>query len=202
MKGLIAVGLIVVGSAGFANADMLGYEIGNGSSVDAAVDPGLVINTELDANLGDVSFMLDDGDSFTFDFFDIWTPETTLNPDDFVPQAISATLDFDVPDEVVIIDGATGGGLTFFGLVQFGYVVWSDPVTVMTTRGDFEVSLNNATFNGGFFGLNEGQGDGATIQATVTQINSNLQAIPAPGAAVLAMMGMGGIASLRRRRDG
>ncbi len=199
MRVLLCGGVLLVGLAGFANADMLDYELGSGSSVDANQDSGLIINTELDAALADVAFTLDDGDSFTFDFFDIWTPESTLNGDDFVPQAITATLDFDVPDEVVIIDGASGGGLTFFGIVQFGYVVWDNPVTVMTSRGDFEVSLSNEAFNGGAFGLNEGQGHGATVFATVTQVDS--VPIPAPGAVVLAMLGFGGVASMRRRTN-
>jgi hypothetical protein len=149
------------------------YELDNGSVSAASSDPGLIINTMVKPTVPGTGFTLNDGGSFTFNFFDIWTDETTINKDDLVPCAISATINFVDPLTGATINGITVGGSWFKGLSQWGEVTWNGPVTV-SLPGDrvFNITLSNEDFNFGFGGLNEGMMCGATVEATINQISS------------------------------
>ena len=148
------------------------YEIAGGSINGNFADPGLVIHTSLSGGLAGTSFTLNDGGSSTFNFFNIWTDETTVNSDDLVAYNISATVNFSDPFTGATVNGVTFGGSILFGLSQWGQIQWSGPTTI--TLGDrvFSLSLSNEIFNPGIFGLSDGQGCGAIIEATVTQISS------------------------------
>jgi len=166
----------------------LNYTIGNGSSVTANLGSGLIINTSILVAPG-TSFSLNDGASQTFSFFSIWTNETSVNPDDESFQAISATLNFSNP-----ITGATVNGITFGGsliIFQGGRVEWQTPSPVFTLSDrTFSVSLSDETFNVGIFGLSGGQGCGAWVQATITQISSTVTrpaAVPENGSTVVLL---------------
>lgn len=74
-----------------AKAVLLGYTVGADSVVNANTGSGLIISTELNGALEGTHFSLDDGDSWTFDFFRIWTTEGSVESDDRSPKAISAT---------------------------------------------------------------------------------------------------------------
>ncbi len=142
---------------------------------------------------------MNDGGSSTFNFFNIWTDETTINPDDTISMDISATLNFSDPISGGTIHGVTVGGSILFGLAQWGQVTWNGPTII--TLGDrvFSISFTNETFNFGFFGLNGGPGYGATVQTIVTQISS--RAVP-ESSSTLALSGLGlaGLLLFRRRR--
>jgi hypothetical protein len=177
------------------------YEIAGGSISGNFSDPGLVIQTALDAGLAGTSFTLNDGGTSTFDFFDIWTNETTVNADDRIDRAISATLNFSDPLTGATINGVTFGGSIFYGLAQWGQIQWDGPTTI--TLGDrvFSVSLSNEVFNAGLFGLFNGPGCGATIEATITQLSSAVQ-VPEMGSTVL-LLGLASISlGLMSRRRG
>jgi hypothetical protein len=164
-----------------ADAIPLAYDIGTGSSVNANTGSGLELEWSLASNLSSQAFVLDDGQSFTFRFFDIWTDETSVNDDDTVSRPISATLNFSVPDFYAEIGGDTVG-VSFLGIIQAGKVIWDDPAPTFTA-GDrkFSIDLSNETFNLGLFGLNGGEHYGASVDATVTQIGSYA---PSPTTAV------------------
>ena len=179
------------------------YELGAGSFVSAnSTDPGLVISTSINPGVSGTSFNLDDGQSSTFSFFQIWTTETTFNADDTVPQPISATLDFTDPTTGVTVKGVTFGGTLLLG--QYGNVQWNGPVTV-DVPGDrsFLVTLNNATFNAGFVGLSangnsptsgdDNNSNGATIRATVKQVSSVPDGASTAGMLGLAFLGLGAL---------
>ena len=119
------------------------------------------------------SFTIDNGASFTFSFFDIWTDEATIHRDDKVGSPISATLNFIDPFTGATVNGVTVGGSWFKGLSQWGQVTWNGPIQV-SVPGDrvFQITLSDVTFNYGFGGLNEGMMCGATVDATITQISS------------------------------
>lgn len=167
------------------------YQISGGTVTGNLSDPGLVINTSLSPGLAGTSFTLNDGGSSTFNFFDVWTNESFVNPDDLIAMSISATLYFSDPVTGVTVDGLTFGGSVLFGLAQFGQVQWNGPTTV--TLGDrvFSVALSDQIFNFGLFGLSEGEGYGATISATVTQLSSNT--VPDTGSTA-ALFGVGLVA--------
>src|SRR5688500_17500821 len=93
-----------------AQAIPLDYELGTGSFVTANSGSGLQIQTSLFSGLADQAFTLNDGASYTFNFFKIWTDESTVDSDDTVMKPITATLDFDVPDLDAKVQGITIGG--------------------------------------------------------------------------------------------
>ena len=156
----------------------LHYEIASGSVTADSAEPGLVIDTMVKSTLPGTAFTLDNGGTFTFSFFDIWTNEPQINGDDLVSSPISATLNFSDPLTSATLNGITVGGIWSNGLSQWGQLTWNGPVTV-TLAGDrtFTISLTDVTFNYGFGGLNEGMMCGATVNATITQISSQVPEI-------------------------
>jgi hypothetical protein len=147
----------------------LNYTIADGTVTGNFKDLGLVIHTQNDVGLAGTSFTLNDGASYSHAFFDIWTDEGSINSDDLVPMAISATLNFSDPLSGVTIDGVTVGGSILFGLAQWGQVHWNGPVTITLDDRVFTFALSDEIFNFGLFGLSGGEGFGATVSATITQ---------------------------------
>jgi len=183
-----------------AQAVTKSYEMGNESSVVAngADESGLIINTAIDPNLAGYDFTLNDGQTATFNFFKIWTNESAVNKDDKVAKAITAYLDFAIPDVSASLSGSSVGiSIGIFGLIQYGQVTWDGPVVITSADRTFSIKLDNATFNEGVFGLDEGRCDGALIHAHVTQVQSRIP----DASATLMLLGLGllAIAGLRRR---
>jgi hypothetical protein len=165
-------------------AKALSYTV-SGGQITANSREGLLIDTSL--NLPAVpyfSFSLNNGQSNTFNFFNIWTPEDYVNPgEDTEAQTISATLYFSNPHTSAVIDGITFGGSILWGLGQWGEVVWNSPVTITTAGRIFSVGLSNETFNKGVFELGE---RGATVRATVKQIGTYVL-VPDKGSTVMLL---------------
>ncbi|HJT79815.1 MAG TPA: hypothetical protein VJ719_01350, partial [Chthoniobacterales bacterium] len=163
--------LLLLASSAFAVP--LHYEIASGSVTADSAEPGLVIQTLVNPSLPGTAFTLDNGGAFTFNFFDIWTNEPTINADDLVSSPISATLNFADPFTGATVNGVTVGGKWNQGLSQWGTVTWNGPVTVsLANNRSFTIALTNTEFNYGFGGLNEGALCGATVKATITQLTS------------------------------
>lgn len=204
MKRVI-VGLMLGATFAFLAATTqaipLTYEVGTGSSVTAHTSgDGLLIGTELDANLASVAFGLDDGDSYTFSFFKIWTGEGNVGNDDKVPRPITASLVFDVPSAIATVGGETVGAVSLTGFYQWGKVTWDGPATINAADRIFYVSLSDETFNpGSWWGLGN---CGAIVEATVTQGKSwkDIPQVP-DGGASLALLGIGliGLGALKRK---
>ncbi len=196
--------MIAIGTP-FAQAIPLYYDVGAGSTVDANNGAGLEMEWMLKPGLSNTAFTLDNSQSFTFGFFDIWTDETAVNPDDTVSKSITATLNFTVPDIYAVVGGNTVG-ISFFGIVQAGRVIWDNPAPIFNALDrQFSIDLSDETFNLGFFGLNEGQRFGATVEATVTQISSyspitNSVPVPDSGATV-HLLGLSFLAVAAYRRS-
>ncbi len=170
-----------------ASAIPMTYEIGNGSTVTGNLsDPGLVIKTSLVSGLEKIAFTLDDGKSTTFDFFKIWTDEESVNKgEDTVAKAISATLDFDIPDEAFSLSGETFGvkGL----LLQSGQIEWKGPAKFTVGDRAFTITLSNEKFNEGLWGLDEDYSNGAIVKATVKQISSSRVSVPDHGSTAILL---------------
>lgn len=200
MKTLRQITGVILFAAAFQGlmAVPLGYDIGGASSVSAnSTDPGLVISTSLSAGLSSVAFTLNDGQSSTFAFFNIWTNEGSVESDDTASKPISAYLDFAVPmpNSGTTVDGETYGVRTgFLGNIQYGQLVWDGPVIVTASDREFVITLSNEVFN---YGELWGTGcKGATVEATVTQRSSSVP----EASATLSLLGLGMLAIAGFRR--
>lgn len=197
MKTIAAATVAALVTAGAAQAVTFSgtFEVGG----DALVDPGLVVS--VDPNPGPVTFDLDVGDSVTFDLFDIWTEEDAINFDDLFSQDIFVAFNFTAPPPP-FAGTVTGDSGLFFGfLTAGGEVEWDGTETVNfgpNADGVLELSLSDETFNVGLFGLNSGQANGATVQLTATYV-SEPSPIPLPAAGWMLLLGVGGMAAVRRK---
>lgn len=208
MKNTIkaVVAAVAVCGASSAEAVLHTYVLGGDSSVSANTGAGLIISSELAPTLAGTSFSLDDGNSWTFDFFKIWTDETFVDQDDKNAVQVTATLDFSTPNFGANVDGLTYAVTVFNGVGQYGEVAWQGPSPTFTL-GDrvFRVSLNNARFNEGrnIGGLASGEDFGAMIRATVTQLSSSVPPPPVPdhgNTALLLGLALAGVVVFRRKQ--
>jgi hypothetical protein len=168
---IAAAALLLLASSGLAVS--LNYTVASGSVIADTAEPGLVLGTMVKPTVAGTTFSLNDNQSFTFDFFDIWTDEPKINADDLISSQISATLNFSDPFTGATVNGITIGGKWMGGLSQWGELSWNGPVTISSGGRTFQITLSDVDeFNYGFGGLGAGMMCGATVQATITQISS------------------------------
>ncbi len=198
MRNILALAATTAALALAASAAHAAAFVGDYSASVNGSDPGLIIKTTDLPGAININ-LTNPGDSASVNLFTIWTPETDVALfEDTVAKPISVLFSFTSPDTF----GGTVSGSTFgvWGVVEKGHVSWSGPVTMdFGNGGKLKVSLNDADFNKGYFGLDEGEKYGATIKGKFTLIAASAPE-PTTWAMMIAGFGLAG-ATLRRRRS-
>ena len=172
-------------------------------------DPGLVI--QVGPQSGSFAFDLNNpGDTAWVNLFDIWTNEGDVGGDDIIAQSITVDFDFTLPTSFGgTVTGETVGesdwGWEWIFLVnkQSGNLTWlTSPLELEFGNGGLlSVALNDATFNKGLYGLDEGYADGATVKAKFKLLEAPTP-VPVPAALPLLASALGclGLLGWTRRR--
>lgn len=188
-----SVAAITLATSSAANATAF---LGDYSATVNNADPGLVLAT---SDLpGAISFSLNNvGETATRNLFVLYTDESSLQSDDLVAKPISVAFSFTLPSAFGgTVTGDTYGQSILRGLFQKGHVTWDGPqVLNFGNGGQLQVSLNDADFNAGLFGLGK---SGATIAGTFSLVSA---AVPEPATWTMMIAGFGLTgAAIRRRR--
>ncbi|MCB9481761.1 MAG: hypothetical protein H6680_08110 [Desulfobacteraceae bacterium] len=145
--------LLVYLFIGKVNAASYDFDMGADSSIDVSGTADfLELYANINPNLSDMAFSLEEGSSSTFYLATIGTHENWVNNDDIKEGLIKAYLDFDSPELIQAVGGTSigfSGGIFFnkSGFHQGWSVEWEQPVYVnFGLDGLFSINLNNLFF--------------------------------------------------------
>ncbi|MHB9878924.1 PEP-CTERM sorting domain-containing protein [Pacificimonas sp. ICDLI1SI03] len=189
-------------------------EIGSFDVDTQSSDPGLVIQTApLATPLPYFVGNLAQGESTVVELFGIWTDESSISLDDYLPGSASFSITLSQPGGSGSI-GGTSLAITIPFLFSEGVLTWDNNGIFDIAYGNggiIQVDLTDATFNrqacSGFFNLNcgelnEGELFGDIVDGKFTNLidGGPLELVPAPGALGLLGVGLLGLGAARRRR--
>jgi len=198
---VLLMAAFLMAASGVALADSFTFDMGDSSWIDTSgTASALEMWADVYGSVGSEVFTLNEGDSYSFLFAQMGTHESDVNPDDLIPGAVTAYVDFDIPSLTGDVDGVTvgfrGGWL---GFTQGWDLVWSDPVVVdFAGGGKFSLELSDASIRNGWWVGPDGLFDNAyaDISATVTLIDA--PAIPEPATISLLGLALAGWAVRRK----
>ena len=203
-----ALGMAAVSTAAHAATNFFGdYNV----TLNTA-DSGLLVGYQpITPDVNGLNFFLDPGQSTTINLFNLYTPESTVNPgDDLGTNPIQVAFSFSLPTIFGgSVDGVTQGNgtlHTFLGHLfvtnQSASVTWDnggEQELDFGAGGKLDVALNDATFGQQFLGLGLNTKNAATIAATFSYISAP-SAAPEPGVWGLMILGTGLAGTMLRRQ--
>ena len=190
---VLLVGLFLIGITVIAAADPIDFNVSQENSSVTVTDVYQWGWADLDVALVDSleseEFTLDEGESYTFDFF-------RLSASGLIGGGranISATLAFDSPAGIEGTGEGGGGWFTFFGVLSGGILNW-DPLSLP----DYFALSNGNTVSIDFEDVYAvGFGDSVTVQATV----ANIASVPEPTTMLLMGIGLACFAGVVLKRN-
>ncbi|MDY6903922.1 MAG: PEP-CTERM sorting domain-containing protein [Thermodesulfobacteriota bacterium] len=195
--------LLIAGFAANAGAAPYTFDMGADSVVDTSGTADVLeMYANVNQNLDDLIFSLDDGESKSFYFATIGTTEGWIDKDDIRPGTVSAILDFDIPDLIGVVDGKSIGFSAAWHFLQGWNLVWDDPVIIdMGDAGEFTIELSDVGYASWCW---KGPDGSADITAKITYNPSGAPVAPVPEPSTILLMGVGlvGFATFGRKRLG
>jgi hypothetical protein len=179
-----------------ANYNVSAYGGNNGLDIETSYDASNPFTVALNGNNATTSF----------DLFDIWTDEGSLDSSDLAHKDITVNFHFTSPGNQS--GSVTGDTYGLNGQINEGVVTWDGPLTLNFGATSLKITLSNATFNANEDDrhqnneLNSGSWYDADVRATLVQTTNVVAGVPEPAswALMIGGFGMSG-AMLRRRRS-
>ena len=190
---------LVFGLAGMAEATPYTFDMGTNSQVDTSgTNSVLQMYANVNPNLDNEIFALEEGESNTFYFAELGTLEDWIDTDDLSLGNLVAYVDFDNPDFVQAIDGRSIGFASTANWNRYyqGWALaWNDPVVVdFDAGGQFTIELSDVHYISGFW---QGPDGSADVYVTVTL---NSAPVPEPATMLLLASGLAGMGVLGRKK--